>query len=147
MQSLHGLWGSSLATEGQVQGRCRAVGTSHFSKGPKRHLPRRIRSQAFLCRLLRGQEPMRYAVLSPWLLAQPQEGTASVHPRQECALGRFSVNGMWGWCHYIWFCFPLVVEEQRFQLLSTSSDSLRFYQNSGTELGVAAVDHLISLLY
>lgn len=41
---------------------------------------------------------------------------------------------MWGWCHYIWFCFPLVVDQQRFQLPSTSSDNLRLYLNSGTEL-------------
>lgn len=36
----------------------------------------------------------------------------------------------------IWFCFPLVVDQQRFQLLSSTSDSLRLYQG---QLGGAAL--------
>lgn len=55
---------------------------------------------------------------------------SGVHPALECALGPFSVNGMRGWCHCAWYCFPLVVDQPRFQLLNTGSESLRFYQNS-----------------
>lgn len=50
-------------------------------------------------------------------------------PALECALGAFSANGMWGRGHCTWDCFPLVVDQQRFRLLNTGSESLRFYQS------------------
>ena len=54
--------------------------------------------------------------------------------------GGFSANGMWGWCHSTWFCFPLVVDPtDKFRESEIVSDS-------GTKLGGAALTHLISLL-
>lgn len=73
-----------------------------------------------------------------WLLSEPQEGTAVYTLHWNVLRGRFSANGMQGWCHYIWFYFPLVVDQQRFQPLSTNSSSLSWYLNSGPELGGAA---------
>lgn len=75
-----------------------------------------------------GGSPSRVTAAVKSLASRAPGRNSGELPVLECALGAFSANGMWGRGHCAWDCFPLVVDQQRFRLLNTGSESLRFYQ-------------------